>query len=193
MTIFLTSDPHFGHGNVISYCGRPFNSLDEMHHELVSRWNDTVGAHDCVIFLGDFCMNPKYYYFLEKLNFERMDFFLKYLEDSGMGARIQTFDSGYYSFGGVDFFATHNAADAADDRPSLVGHSHEKFLSLLPGQTINIHKTVDGVRGFVTKKLSQMVINVGVDQWDYTPVSADRAVELYRELEGRASEKEETV
>lgn len=52
--IFLTSDTHFSHGNIIKYCGRPFASIAEMNGYIMYRWNDVVGHDDVVIHLGDF-------------------------------------------------------------------------------------------------------------------------------------------
>jgi calcineurin-like phosphoesterase family protein len=51
--IFFTSDTHFGHQNIIRYCDRPFESVDEMNKELIKRWNDTVKPNDIVFHLGD--------------------------------------------------------------------------------------------------------------------------------------------
>jgi calcineurin-like phosphoesterase family protein len=52
---WLTSDTHFGHFNILKYCSptRPFKDLDEMHAQLIARWNDRVGAEDEVIVVGD--------------------------------------------------------------------------------------------------------------------------------------------
>lgn len=52
--LFFTSDTHFGHKNIIKYCNRPFESVNEMTNEIVSTWNKTVGPMDTVIHLGDF-------------------------------------------------------------------------------------------------------------------------------------------
>lgn len=51
--IFFISDLHVGHANVIRYDGRPFKDTDEMHGELIKRWNSVVGDDDTVYFLGD--------------------------------------------------------------------------------------------------------------------------------------------
>lgn len=51
---FFTSDTHFGHGNIINYCNRPFSSVSEMDEELIRRWNEKVGKNDEVYHLGDF-------------------------------------------------------------------------------------------------------------------------------------------
>jgi calcineurin-like phosphoesterase family protein len=53
MAIFFTSDLHIGHENVIKYCDRPFNSVEEMNQEIVKRWNQRISPHDTVWCLGD--------------------------------------------------------------------------------------------------------------------------------------------
>ena len=53
---FFTSDVHFGHINIIPYCGRPFADVPEMNAAIVELWNETVGPHDSVVILGDLCM-----------------------------------------------------------------------------------------------------------------------------------------
>lgn len=54
MAVFFTSDTHFGHSNIIRYCGRPFESKQEHDQVLIDNWNAMVGKHDQVYHLGDF-------------------------------------------------------------------------------------------------------------------------------------------
>lgn len=54
MSTFLIADPHFGHANIIRYCGRPFADVSEMDSTLRDCWNATVKPGDDVIVLGDF-------------------------------------------------------------------------------------------------------------------------------------------
>lgn len=53
MTIFFTSDTHYWHRNIIRYSNRPFNDIEEMNNELIQRWNSVVGDNDTVYHLGD--------------------------------------------------------------------------------------------------------------------------------------------
>ena len=50
--IFFTNDVHFGHGNVIKFDNRPFETVEEMDKELVNRWN-TIRCISLGIFFGE--------------------------------------------------------------------------------------------------------------------------------------------
>lgn len=52
--IWFTSDMHFGHRNVIKFCGRPYTDEKEMCEALIKNWNDTVSPNDFIFSLGDF-------------------------------------------------------------------------------------------------------------------------------------------
>lgn len=54
MTVWFTSDTHYGHHNVIGYSKRPFASVEEMEDGLISRFNARVQPRDTVYHLGDF-------------------------------------------------------------------------------------------------------------------------------------------
>src|SRR6266581_359325 len=53
MTTWFTSDPHFGHGNIIKFCNRPYLSVGEMDEGLIANYNKLVKPKDPVYFLGD--------------------------------------------------------------------------------------------------------------------------------------------
>jgi calcineurin-like phosphoesterase family protein len=54
--IFFTADEHYGHKNIIKYCGRPFDSVKEMNKVLISNHNAVVKETDTTIHAGDFCL-----------------------------------------------------------------------------------------------------------------------------------------
>ena len=68
--IFFTSDTHFGHTNIIKYCKRPFNSLEEHDETLIKNWNNKVGENDIIFHLGDFAFGSEKQWmnYLEQLN-----------------------------------------------------------------------------------------------------------------------------
>ncbi|MCM3387267.1 metallophosphoesterase family protein [Ureibacillus chungkukjangi] len=55
MTIYITSDTHFHHSNVLEFEDRPYESLEEMNKGLIDAWNSVVNKTDTVYMLGDFC------------------------------------------------------------------------------------------------------------------------------------------
>lgn len=57
--VWFTSDSHFNHFGVIAHCARPFTTSAEMNAALIDGWNSTVGADDIVIHLGDFSLATK--------------------------------------------------------------------------------------------------------------------------------------
>jgi calcineurin-like phosphoesterase family protein len=56
VSVFYSSDQHFGHANIIGYCNRPFADVSAMNEALVERWNAVVGVEDEVFVLGDVAM-----------------------------------------------------------------------------------------------------------------------------------------
>lgn len=54
--IFVWSDQHFGHRNIIRYCDRPFEDQFEMNAHLILNYQRTVEENDICIFGGDVSM-----------------------------------------------------------------------------------------------------------------------------------------
>lgn len=52
--VFFTSDTHWGHGNIIKFCDRPFKDVEEMNYKLIENWNKKVPQDGLVFHLGDF-------------------------------------------------------------------------------------------------------------------------------------------
>ena len=57
--VFIISDTHFSHDNIIGYSNRPFNNVEEMNETLVRNWNSVVKPTDWVICLGDFALGVR--------------------------------------------------------------------------------------------------------------------------------------
>lgn len=68
--IFFTSDLHFGHRNILKFCSRPWDTVEEMNEGLINNWNSVVKENDIVFNLGDFAFasNSTWKSILERLN-----------------------------------------------------------------------------------------------------------------------------
>ena len=59
MTVWFTADTHFGHGATLGQFRRPFGSVADMNVGLIARWNERVLPDDEVWHLGDFAYRMK--------------------------------------------------------------------------------------------------------------------------------------
>lgn len=51
--IYIVSDTHFYHKNILQYCDRPYKTVEEMNLAIVNNWNSVVTPNDIVFHLGD--------------------------------------------------------------------------------------------------------------------------------------------
>ena len=187
---WFTADTHFGHGNIILYCRRPYMPASDidaclayprgttlptelkqrleaataaMDEDMIRRWNDTVAPEDDVWHLGDFCMSNRrfnVYEYMRRLqgqkhlirgNHDRED----------VWACPQWISSQNYAelrCEKTDLVLFHYAmrvwnGSFGSRAIQLFGHSHG-MLSAIAGQC-----------------------DVGVDCWDYRPVSLNQIME----------------
>lgn len=161
--IYLTSDTHFNHANIIKYCNRPFVDVGAMNRELVARWNAVVTSTDTVFHLGDFALGKagEAQQFFDALNGEKH---LVIGNHDGKTTKTMAWASvrsdlildGLHGVRGR-FYLVHNPASARKTlAPITVLHGH------LHGQS-NLHPFVHHPH--------TRYIDVGVDCWDYRPVS----------------------
>lgn len=178
MTTWFTSDQHFGHENIIGYCGRPFRDADEMNMEIVRRWNEVVARTDTVYVLGDYALG-------------RIDRTLA-ITAVLMGRKILlagNHDRCWTGHGGLrtKWIEQYLAAGFAEvlqgtirldvggtpvqaNHFPFVGDSHD-------GDRFESHRPVDDggwlLHGHVHEKWQRRdrMINVGVDVWNFYPVA----------------------
>ena len=69
--VFVVSDLHFDHKNIIRYCKRPFRDEHKMNRAMLNNWNKTVKDGDRVYYLGDLTFGRGQHtidYWLSKMN-----------------------------------------------------------------------------------------------------------------------------
>ena len=73
--IFLCSDHHFGHANILTFKRadseeplRDFKTIEEHDYYIIEKHNSVVRPQDKVYFLGDVAMSHKHLYLLERMN-----------------------------------------------------------------------------------------------------------------------------
>lgn len=203
MTTWFTSDLHFGHARLLELSagrGMAFASVEEMNETLVANWNSVVAsAEDVVWVLGDFDMHGKdaSLALVSRLNGTKvlvsgnhdacwagvrdgwkqrsryleagfaavMDFAVAKLPPLGPEASATRVLLSHFPYAGdshdEDRYEQFRLRD--EGVPLLHGHVHEAFRE---------RRTATGTWG----------INVGVDHWDYRPVSAETLARHLDEL-----------
>jgi len=170
--IFLISDLHFGHANIIRYCARPFveNDAGEMDRVLTNNWNACVGPDDPVCFLGDLSYwkdrTPDSVY-RGKLNGR-----ITYIAGNHDRRLAGTVPSVRLTYGGREFLLVHDPADADPAFGGWVihGHYHNNELARYPFIDFGARR-----------------INVSTEVVGYIPVGL---AEISRILDGPEREKE---
>ena len=57
---YFTADEHYGHANIIKYCNRPFENVNEMDEYLIDRFNKKVEKNAVTIHAGDFSLKKSF-------------------------------------------------------------------------------------------------------------------------------------
>lgn len=150
---FFTADLHFGHARIMTFCNRPFESVDQMDKTLISNWNEIVPHGSTVYIIGDFAMydHAKYIHQLngKKIliegNHDKMS-----LEVKKLFTEVHPFLR--RNFFGHDITLCHYAmkswANSIHGSLHAYGHSHGRI------------KEYDDI----------LSCDVGVDLWNYYPV-----------------------
>lgn len=194
---WFTSDTHFGHERIIELCNRPFRDADHMNDEIVRRWNEVVAPDDTVFHLGDVALGKiddslaqvgrlNGYKVLVNGNHDRP--FMKkgkpaeaewtrryeevfqmvinsnhaYVLEDGTYVNLSHFPYDGDSHGGDRY----RSARIADDGETILIHGHTHMDQIISHS-----------------EKGALQIHVGVDAWDYTPVSEDQILALIGGIE----------
>lgn len=157
--IFFTSDTHFGHSNIIRYCGRPFATKEEHDQALIDNWNAVVQPGDTVYHLGDFGFGDSAY--LRKLagKLRGQINLIRGNHDTNLSQMADRF--GFIK-------DTHLLKTKINDTPLAI------FLSHYPHRTWpHRPRNAYHLYGHVHNNMEPygLSFDVGVDCWNYAPLS----------------------
>ena len=172
--IYFTADLHIGHENIVKYCQRPFKNAGKMNTILKNVFNDIVKEDDTTYFLGDLALFSE----TQKAALEQVIRNLNGKKKLVLGNHDIMNPFTYQEIG---FAGVHTYLDRYfkwEDNVYRVHLSHDPCVAQVPnsiwicGHVHNIFKVS------YSKKLNNVIVNVGVDMWDFKPVSLKEVFEL---------------
>jgi calcineurin-like phosphoesterase family protein len=179
MKYFVTSDFHFGHGNIIKYCRRPFRDLAHMNDRLKHNYNERVKPEDTCFILGDFCFRnsaggnqgegtpTKWSEYFNQLNGNKV--LIRGNHDTNNSVK-SIMENAVINYAGLRIGMVHDPADFLESTEfnrvdfNLCGHVHQNWRHQWRGHS-----------------MQHLIINVGVDVWKFYPITLDEVLK-YRVL-----------
>ncbi len=149
---WFIGDTHFDHYEIIPFCNRPYDSVEQMNEALIANWNEVVAPQDVVWHLGDF-------------SFGETDVYLRHL--NGTKHLIKGNHDGPETCGDPGWASVTNWSELAVEgwRVVLCHYAMRTWPGASNGALHfygHSHGTLPGNR---------QSCDLGVDLWDYRPVS----------------------
>ena len=175
MTIWLVSDTHFGHANILTFTGvdgrliRPeFSSVEQMDAHMVERWNAVVRPNDHVYHLGDVAL---------KMPSARMAAMIGQLH--GVKRLVR---------GNHDRYTTSQYIRAGFKEIHGIRLLGQCWLTHVPIHPLSMGRALGNIHGHIHERPSPTgpYLNVSVESIGYTPISLEDA-------QSRLSAKRERV
>lgn len=168
--IYFVSDTHFYHSNIIKYCNRPFNSVDDMNNTIISNWNNIVKNGDIVYHLGDFCLSGD-----EEINdiFNKLNGDIFLIRGNHDGKSVKYYEN-------IGFKVLINAPIVLDEYKLMLSHKPLMDTNIKDGY-INLHGHIHNkkiIQDYPNGYSESKHINVCVDVTNFKPISLDEINEL---------------
>ena len=162
--IYITSDTHFCHNNIIEYDERPFNNIEEMNDVIINNWNAKVKDSDIVYHLGDFGLGSteRLKSIYNQLNGSitlvrgNHDYSLTKLMEIGFDSIVDSITLKYKGY----ILKMNHYPDFSNDNQENILNIH--------GHTHSEHRFKDNL------------INLSCNAWNYEPVRLDDLISIYR-------------
>lgn len=161
--IFLISDLHLGHANIIRSCSRPFlfSDVAEMDRVLIDNWNNVISSKSRVFYLGDLRYG-RHAQGLEKYR-KQLGGEITFIRGNHDNNELGALPSLILDYKGLHFLLVHNPADIPPGFTGWTVHGHHHNNDLHHFPFIN----------FVDRR-----INVSAEVVGYVPVGLDEICTL---------------
>lgn len=157
MEIFLTSDQHWFHANIIKYCKRPFPNVKQMNIGMTLKWNEVVSDGDIVIHLGDFALTKKSSHMLSTLR-DQLNGTIIIIKGSHDASKKKLAEAGFI----------------VGSNPMYIG---KYILSHVPLADSQIPKGMINIHGHIHEKATRGErINICVEHTNYYPVELKKVM-----------------
>jgi calcineurin-like phosphoesterase family protein len=166
--VYIWSDLHLGHSNIIKYGERPFQNIEEMDDALINNWKKIIKPKDIIINLGDFAFKQTRIY-LNKLVNELPGYKILILGNHDRKKSMSFWmDVGFnevYKYPIIyveKYILSHEPVQMIENMPyiNIHGHIHNKKI----------------------KNKNQ--INVSVEQTNYKPISFKKIIKIKNNKKG---------
>ncbi len=165
-SVWVTSDFHFDHTNIIKYCNRPFNSISEMNCTLMTELWEKVKPWQYLLFLGDMSFGrgsrkPKWW--LQQMPGRVI--YVKGSHDNGIRSTM---------------VYPHNTLLVVEGslKAELYQHSHAELIKFSHepsyGNVWNVHGHTHENRPYYMPRNNR--IHIGVDGNKFSPVPLDNII-----------------
>jgi len=185
MTVWFSADFHIGHSKIIEYSSRSFKDVEEMNSEIIRRHNAVVKPEDTVYNLGDFALKDNL-----------IPDVLKQLHGTIhlIPGNHDKAHSCHKNRKDIQKYMDYGFASVQEKMQLKIGNNtvdlcHLPFLKPDdPDQRYSQWRTIDKgqflLHGHVHErwKVKGRMINVGIDQWNYAPVSESTISELMSDI-----------
>ena len=164
MNIWFTSDTHFGQ-SIADFFNRPFKSTEEMDETMIERWNDHVRPGDTIYHLGDFARTTKEIEeYTKRLKGQKILIHGNYDYERTQKAK------------GFQEVTLYKEIQIGDQKITLMHYAMKVWNRSHHGSwQLHGHSHGSLPRDFERKQL-----DVGVDSWDFRPLSFE---EISKEME----------
>ena len=185
---YFTADQHFGHVRINELALRPFKSVEEADEVMIERWNTIVRQDDDVFMLGDLAMGP----FIPSVakssrlngnkllvpgNHDRVHPVYRQTPTARAAAAQVYADAGWQILGLQEGLELANGAHVELCHFPRAGDSHQddRHVEYRPALSDAwlVHGHVHG-----QWKVRDRQVNVGVDVWEFAPVSEDELISV---------------